>query len=128
MTLFDILIFMSGFMLFAILISVGYGIHAERKSSQKLKELNQKGFKVVNDLRKQTKESDINTLPPVMDRSLVPGETRRHTFTEETSRHRVTEETPAHIQRKQHKNIFEPQNTAPDKQKKTRQNYRDLWR
>ncbi len=126
MTLFEILIFTSGFLLFAILLSVAYGMMAERKSSQKLKELNQRGFKVVNDLKKQTKESEAPA--PVHEHTKIEDEIREIKEMKSFKKHETTEDAPQPKPRRKHKNIFEPANNAPESQKQMKRNYRDLWR
>ncbi|NUN09261.1 MAG: hypothetical protein HUU54_08810 [Ignavibacteriaceae bacterium] len=122
MTLVEILIFTSGFLLFAILLSVFYGINAERKSKQKLEELHHKGIKVVNDLKQQTAEKTSATTDPA----------RSHTI-EEIKRH-IASEPPApqpqpQPQRTQHRlEKFEPEQDHKEQAKKPRRNYRDLWK
>lgn len=120
MTLVEILIFTSGFLLFAILLSVFYGINAERKSKQKLEELHHKGIKVVNDLRQQTAE-----------KATASGEPARSHTIEEIKRHIATEPpAPQPQPQKTHHRLekFEPEQETKEQAKKPRRNYRDLWK
>lgn len=117
MNLVEIMIFASGFLLFAILLSVFYGINAEKKSRKKLEELRNKGFKVVTDLKKQTEE---RTALAQIQKAQTMEEIKKH----------LENETPQPTVPRLHSRLekFEPEGTQKGTKAKQKRNYRDLWK